>query len=486
MTLVALVAGIDIGTGGVRVTVCDAAGVVWAEAEQALHTARRGALLEQDPAAWRVAAATCLRQVTEQVRDRASIRGIAVAATSGTVCLLDERGAPLRPALLYADSRAEVEAAYIATHATELQARLGYRFHSSWGLPKLLWLAHHEPALFAQTRYLAHAGDTLTGWLCGDYAVTDATQALKTGYDLVADRWPDLINELGLPLAKLPRVVSAGQPVGTVTADAAAATGLPVGATVVAGMTDSCAAQVAAGATRPGQWLSVLGTTLVFKGVSRELLRDPFGRLYCHRHPAGFWLPGAASNVGGEALRRWPAEQLPALDHAAADLTPTNLTIYPLRRAGERFPFIRPSAQGFEVGTPASDEERYAATLEGVAYIERLGYALIAELAGATEPTLRTAGGGARSPVWLQIRADVLQRPLAVASATGASFGAAVLAAGVTLHADLDSATAAMAHTSATVLPRPAYAERYDGGYQRFLAACVERGYLLGPRQRLL
>ena len=477
MGLVNLVAGVDVGTGGVRVTVCDTTGTVWAEAAHALTTDRRGALLEQDPTAWRLAAATGLRQVTAELRGRARILAVAVAATSGTVCLLDAHGAPLRPAMLYADSRAEAEATLIATHAADLQARLGYRFHSSWGLPKLLWLAHHEPTLFAQARYFAHAGDVLNGWLCGDYGVTDATQALKTGYDLLAERWPAFIATLGMPLAKLPRVVPAGQPIGQVTPDAAAATGLAVGTIVVAGMTDGCAAQVAAGVTRPGQWLSILGTTLVFKGVSRELLHDPLGRLYCHRHPAGFWLPGAASNIGGEALHQWPAARLPALDRAAAALSPTRLSSYPLRREGERFPFIRPEARGFLVGTPASDEEQYAATLEGVAYVERLGYALITALAGTTTPELRTAGGGARSEVWLQMRANVLQRPLAVAAATGAGFGAAVLAAAATLHPDLDSATAAMAHTSVTVTPQPATAERYEAGYQRFLAACTARGY---------
>jgi sugar (pentulose or hexulose) kinase len=309
-----LVAGIDIGTGGVRVTACDGTGTIHAEAEQPLHTNRYEGRLEQDPSEWREAAAACLRHVRSQLSDHARILAVSVAATSGSICLLDANGAPLRPAILYADNRSEAEADRIAAHADELQSRLGYRFHSSWGLPKLLWLAHHEPELFAQARYLAHAGDALNGWLCGDYAVTDMTQALKTGYDLLEDRWPSFIDELGLPIAKLPRVVPAGAPIGRVTASASEATGLPVGTLVVAGITDSCAAQIAAGATRPGQWFSVLGTTLVFRGVSRELVRDPLGRLYCHRHPSGYWLPGAASNVGGEALHPWLAAHLVEFD----------------------------------------------------------------------------------------------------------------------------------------------------------------------------
>jgi xylulokinase len=475
----ALVAGVDLGTGGVRAVACDAAGRIWAQAERPLATRRDGPLLEQDPAEWRQATAECLRAVSAQLHGRATIAAIGVTATSGTICLLDERGEALRPAIMYADMRAHAEAREIDLLAGDLRARLGYAFNSSWGLPKLVWLARNEPQLVARARHLAHAGDAVSGWLCGDYGVTDMTQALKTGYDLIELRWPDLIEAgLGLPIAKLPRVVPAGQVIGRVTGASATATGLPAGTLVVAGMTDGCASQLAAGAASPGQWLSVLGTTLVFKGVSTRLVRDPLGRIYCHLHPDGHWLPGAASNVGGAALAEWPSEALPALDQQAAALTPTGLVAYPLRQAGERFPFLHDQARAFLVGEPRTDAERYAATLEGVAYVERLGYDLLGELTGEPARQILTTGGGARSSAWLQIRADVLGKPIGVAAASGASFGAAVLAAGATLHPDLASATRALAHTRQVVEPRAERAAAYDDGYQRFLAACRARGYL--------
>lgn len=474
-----LVAGVDLGTGGVRALACDAAGQVWAQAERPLATRRDGPLLEQHPADWRQATAECLRAVTAELRGRATIVAISVAATSGTICLLDERGDALGPAIMYADTRAQAEAQAIDVLAGDLRARLGYAFNSSWGLPKLLWLARNEPQLVARARHFAHAGDAVNGWLCGDYGVTDMTQALKTGYDLLELRWPGMIEAaLGLPTAKLPRVVAAGQELGRVTATAAVATGLLAGTLVVAGMTDGCASQLAAGAASPGQWLSVLGTTLVFKGVSARLVRDPLGRIYCHRHPDGHWLPGAASNVGGAALAEWPSAALPALDRQAAELTPTGLAAYPLRQVGERFPFVHAGAREFLVGEPSSDAERYAAMLEGVAYVERLGYDLLGELTGAPAEQILTTGGGAHSPTWLQIRADVLGRPLGVAAASGASFGAAVLAAAATLHPGLASATRALAHTRQVVEPRAEHSAVYEEGYQRFLEACRARGYL--------
>ena len=481
MSLTELVVGIDVGTGGVRVIACDAAGTPWAEAEHPLTTVREGPFVEQDPRAWWAATASGLRQVTAAVQGRGLIRAVGVTATSGTVCLLAADGQPVRPALLYSDSRAGAEAAEVNALAQDLCDRLGYRFHSSWALPKLLWLLRHEPAHLAAARYFAHAGDFVTGCLCGDFAVTDPTQALKTGYDLLREQWPtDLLDQLGLPPERLPRVVRSGAAVGTVTPAAAAETGLAPGTVIVAGMTDGCAAQVAAGATRPGQWFSVIGTTLVIKGVTTELLRDPAGRVYCHRHPSGDWLPGAASNTGGEALAPWPRAQLPALDQEAAQRTPTSLLTYPLRSQGERFPFVHPEAVGFTLGTPSAPGEAYTAVLEGVAYVERLGFAVLRELGAVVAGPILTAGGGAKSAVWNQIRADVLQLPLSVPRLTGASFGAAVLAATAAFDQTLVEAAARMTHAAATVLPRPAYAAAYTERYAGFVEACRARGYLRG------
>jgi xylulokinase len=479
MSQAALVVGIDIGTGGVRVVACDGHGQTWAEAGRPLATAGDGPVVEQDPAEWWQGTAACLRQVTAEVRGRAMIVAVGVAATSGTVCLLDERGHALRPAIMYADRRGQEEVTRINQVAEDLDQRLGYRFNTSWGLPKLLWLLQHEPDRAARAGCFAHAGDVITGRLCGDYRVTDLTQALKTGYDLLEGRWPSWIEtQLGLPLAKFPRVVPSGQIVGRVTATAAEETGLSTQTIVVAGMTDGCASQIAAGATQPGQWLSVLGTTLVVKGVSEELVRDPLGRIYCHRHPEGYWLPGAASNTGGAALSAWPAGALASLDREAMHLTPASVVVYPLRQQGERFPFVQPAAQGFVEGTPGSAGELYAATLEGVAYVERLGYEIVRELGVAIHPPLLTAGGGAKSSVWTQIRADVLQQPVGVAAMTGAGFGAAVLAASATLHDTLAAACRAMTRITEIVMPRGERAARYDENYRRFLATCQARGYL--------
>jgi sugar (pentulose or hexulose) kinase len=299
---------------------------------------------------------------------------------------------------------------------------------------------------------------------------------------------------LKLPVEKLPRVVAPGEVVGAVTTQAAQVTGLCPGTLVVAGMTDGCAAQIAAGAVAPGDWNSTLGTTLVIKGVTGQLLRDPDGRIYSHRHPDGYWLPGGASNVGGEILAiRFPEADLVALDRRAADLSPTGFVAYPLARRGERFPFVHPGAEGFvlpflpvpgqragsAVTSPGIDRATlYTACLEGVAYVERLGYETLESLGAIVGDVIRAAGGGARSDVWLQIRADVLKRQLLRPVETGAAMGAAILAASRTHYDGVIPAARAMVKIERSVQPRPALVERYEERYQRFCAVCAERGYL--------
>jgi sugar (pentulose or hexulose) kinase len=508
--------GLDVGTQGARALVCEVPergeipeegsekGRIVAQAAQpfppgTIPSALPPGYAEQSPAGWWEAAVACLRQVTAYVPPE-TIQALSVTSTSGTLCLLDADGGPLIPALMYNDARAGDEAAEVQAAGADLSARLGYRFNPSFALAKFLWLARHHPDVVDRAWYAAHAADFIVGRLCGEYGVTDYSNALKTGYDLspqtegtFADRWPDFIVEkLNLPADKLPRVVAPGEVIGTVATEAAEATGLRAGTLVVAGMTDGCAGQIAAGAVAPGDWNSTLGTTLVIKGVTERLLRDPQGRIYSHRHPDGYWLPGGASNVGGEILAaHFPEAHLADLDRQAVFLSPTDLVAYPLARRGERFPFVRPDAVAFvlpfrpvsgerleEVAAGTDQATLYAAYLEGVAYVERLAYETLESLGATVGDVIHAAGGGARSDVWLQIRADVLNRELLRPAETGAAMGAAILAASRTLYEGVIPAARAMVRVERSVEPRPALVEGYEARYQYFRAVCVERGYV--------
>jgi len=476
-------AGIDVGTQGVRVIVCDVRGdlITHAEAPLAWQAATElpAGWAEQDPRQWWAATTACLRRVTATL-DRSLLAGLSITSTSGTVCLVDGAGAPLGLALMYNDGRAQAEALEVQAAGGDLAERLGYRFVATFALPKLLWLQRHSPAHWAAARYLLSPTDFIAGSLTGDFTVTDYSNALKTGYDLLEGCWPDFIEtDLGIARHRLPRVVAPGAPIGRVTAAAADLTGLAPDMPVLAGMTDGCASQVSTGVVAPGQWNSTLGTTLVIKGVTRELLRDPEGRVYCHRHPDGYWLPGGASNTGGEGIaRRFSTDRLSQLNAGALALAPTGLIVYPLARTGERFPFSRPNAEGFALGGASDEAELYTAYLEGTAYVERLAYDVLAELGAEVGQTLYVAGGANHSEAWLQLRADILNKTLLVPEEGGGAKGAAVVAAGGVYYGGIVPAAQAMVHLTGEVLPRPELRAAYDELYGRFRAACQERGYL--------
>ena len=483
-----LVMGVDVGTQGARVVVADARGQVLARAAQEFARVAIADLppghLEQNPADWWEAARACVLSVVAQLRaqsrDAREIVAGAVDSTSGTVLLLDASGQALRPALMYNDRRAGSEADEINAVSREFCEKVGYRFNSSFALPKILWLARHEPQHWARTKYVAHAADYIVGQLTGVFDVSDQSNSLKSGFDLVDFQWPDFIEtNLEIERARLPRVLRSGETIAPISRAGAAATNLATSTAITAGMTDGAADQVASGAHRSGDWNTVLGTTITLKGLTRELLKDPLGRVYCHLHPLGYWMPGGAGNVGARVLDEWfPDVDKIAYGRAALALSPTPLTIYPLTQKGERFPFNKPDAVGFSEGTARGETELYAAHLEGVACTERLAYDVVMELGAEVNERIYTTGGGARSLEWMQIRADILGRELARAANADAAMGGAIIAASQTLFDDIAEATARMVQIDRVVAPRAELAPRYQELYQRFLVALRQRDYI--------
>jgi xylulokinase len=408
------------------------------------------------------------------------IRAVAVAGTSGTVLPVDVRGEPNHNALMYNDSRSKDVLPDVRRAAALQEARLGYAIKSSFSLPKLVWLCRNVPGLLERTARFVHATDYIVGCLTGEFGVTDHNNALKTGFDLIAYRWPSFIErDLHLPISRLPRVIPPGEPIASLSQEASESTGLSTRTQVVAGMTDGTAAQLASGATRVGSWNSILGTTLVIKGISETLINDPLGRFYSHLHPQKKWMPGGASNTGAEWIEgHYPGENPGRLDRMAEKYLPTNLTAYPLVRRGERFPFVNPGAEGFLDGEPTDKLEGYAAKLEGLAYLERLAYDSLESLGAPISDKVYVTGGGARSDLWLHVRATVLKRQMARPRVGETAMGAAILAASRALFENLDQASLSMVQIAEQIDPDRKWESAYQSGYERFLAACRRRGYL--------
>ena len=278
------------------------------------------------------------------------IRGVAADATSGTILLMDDAGRALTRGLMYDDTRAIEETQRVNEAGGAVWSALGYhRMQAAWGLPKLLWLRRERRALVTPGTRLAHQSDFITRRLAGKPVATDTSNALKTGCDLFTEDWPRAVfTALDIPMELLPPVVRSGTRLGSVCASAAAETGIPEGVPIFAGMTDGCASQIGAGALRVGSWNSVLGTTLVLKGVAPQLIHDPLGVVYSHRSPDGDWLPGGASSVGATpAAWGFAGRDLDALSAQAAPRGPAGAIAYPLATRGERFPFHSPEGRRF-------------------------------------------------------------------------------------------------------------------------------------------
>ncbi|WP_062213443.1 FGGY-family carbohydrate kinase [Streptomyces sp. NBRC 109706] len=475
--------GVDLGTQSVRALAVDEEGRQIAAASRPLTGRRSGPRHEQDPADWWRGTVEALAELTANLAGR-PVGALAVCATSGTVLLTDADGTPRTAGMMYDDTRAGALAAEAQEAGAALWSRLGYRMQPAWALPKLLWW--RDAGLLTGGARLTHQPDVIAARLVGRPVASDSSHALKTGYDLIAGGWPtEILDALRLDPAALPEVVRPGSVLGTVAAEAAALTGLPVGTPVIAGMTDGCAAQLAAGALDIGQWNAVLGTTLAFKGVSAALPHDPTGAVYSHRAPHGdLWLPGGASSTGAGAIRAL----FPDADEAAlAELTSAAARVtevpvcYPLVGEGERFPFVLSTARGFlGEGPLASDGDAptvFAAVLTGVAHVERLSFALLAQAGADVGGPVAFTGGGARNDWWNQLRCDMLGVPVWLPENPEPALGMAVLAAGA-VSGDIPLAARRLVRVRRTLQPDPERTAALLPGYHAFVEALAARDWL--------
>ena len=469
--------GLDLGTQSVRALAVNGAGAVHGTGTHKLQSRREGPRHEQDPEQWWQAVATASREALREVAP-GSVRGVAVDATSGTVLLVDQRGDPLTPGLMYDDTRATDDLERVNQAGDAVWRDLGYqRMQPAWALPKLLWLLREHPDLVPNAR-LAHQNDFINSRLVGQSVPTDLSNALKTGADLIHESWPeDVLDMLGVPASILPALVRPGTAIGTVCPGAAEASGIPAGTPVISGATDGCAAQLGAGALSVGSWNSVLGTTLVLKGVTRELIRDPLGVVYSHKAPNGNWLPGGASSTGAGAISRdFPGADLDDLNRRASQYEPAGALAYPLVSTGERFPFVAPKARGFFLGTPADEADHFAAVLQGVAFIERLCFDYLDLLGAPLDGDLILTGGATKSAYWCQLRADVLGRPVTLPDNAESALGMAVLAASSGREAA--DVAAEMVRIRDVVEPRAGSAGRFYDPYIHLIEELEKRGWL--------
>lgn len=484
------IAGIDLGSTGVRGIVADPEGKVILNLHEPFATEklyrgciREGEKHEQNPRVWVESVRALLKRIVDKLQEagyrKDDIKAVCSDSTSGTILAVDELGNPLMNALMYNDIRATNEAREIQEVAKEFCQKLGYKFNASFALPKMIWIKKHLPEVFKRTYKFLHANDFLMGLLSGEYFHSDVSNCLKAGYDFVNGEWPDFIEQsFGLMTEKLPDVVVPGKKVAEVSGEIERLTGFPTGTWIISGMTDSTMALIASGASVPGDIFSSLGTTLVTRVLSRDLLRDPHGRVYCHILPGKnpIYLPGGASSVGAECLQAYfPKLKYDLYDQRALDLFPVESITYPLVRKGERFPFVYSEAEHFYQGS--NDEfERYTAYLQAVAFVERLGIETLGSLGADITGRVYTIGGAVKSVPWLQIRADVIQKQVSRPKIIEAAYGAAILAAAVICYRDnLSGTIQKFVKPDIIVSPRVGLKEKVEDKYKKFLTVIKNR-----------
>ncbi|MDX3925037.1 MAG: FGGY-family carbohydrate kinase [Shinella sp.] len=412
----AIVVGIDIGTSGVRAVAMAPDFSVLASGAAKLSEFSPD---HRDPAVWRQAMRAALGRLFGSFAD-GNVVAVSIDGTSGTLLPVDAAGMPLAPPMMYNDPVTELAVLEaITAHAPRDSAAHG----ATSGLAKAI---SFQP--LPDVHRVLHQADWLSGLLTGHFGISDENNALKTGYDPIARRWPDWIADTGARTDLLPQVRPAGEPVGTVTKAASAEFGLPEGAAVVAGTTDGCASFLATGAGRPGDGVSALGTTLTVKMLSDKPLFAPEYGLYSHRI-GDMWLAGGASNTGGIVLSQYFGNEEIARLSARLDPTvETGLDYYPLAKPGERFPINDPALAPRMSPRPQSDEDFLKALFEGIASVEALAYARLAELGAPKLACVRSVGGGAANEAWKVIRTRRLGVPFPPVLSEEAAAGAARLA----------------------------------------------------------
>ncbi len=409
--------GIDFGTSGARAIVIDREKNIVASTSAKFTNIAPN----QQAQTWQATLDDLILQLPVEIRKQ--LKAIAFNGTSSTVLLCDSTGKSITAPLLYNDSRGKQVLKEIKAIAPKNHVVVS----ATSSLAKLLWW--QQQPYFFQARYLLHQADWLAYLLHGKLGISDYHNALKLGYDVDNFNYPDWLQNL--PCNNLyPQVLSPGAPVGKITPENCDRFDIAPNCIIRTGTTDSIAAFLASGASKPGEAVTSLGSTLVLKLLSKtKVSASEFG-IYSHRL-GQLWLTGGASNTGGAVLKHFfDEQQLEDLSRQIDADIASSLEYYPLLKPGDRFPVNNPNLLPQLEPRPTNSVEFLHGLLESMCRIEKLGYQKLQELGASKLTHIYTAGGGAKNAAWRTIRQRHLQIPVSKAYNTQAAYGTALLAAG--------------------------------------------------------
>lgn len=472
--------GADIGSQSVKALLLDPDGREVASAGQGCtmsHPASGWA--EQDPAQWREGLAAAVRQLfAASGVAPAEVTHLGLASQVDGVVPVDRSRRPLRPAIIWLDRRAAHEAAALADKVgTEaIFATTGLNADSSHIAPKIMWLREHEPQTYRAAVSFPPAGGYVLGWLTGTIAQDHANASSTLLYDVSSGRWDDVMLEAaGIEPGRLAPIRPAAEVAGTLTREAAQALGLDQRCAVVVGTGDEHGACVGAGAIVPGLVADVTGTAEPVAVTAPGPVFDTEQVVETHAHAVtGLLLvenPGFVS--GGCTL--WCGQNVLGIDQAglfgqAAQAAPgSDGVLFLPAVSGATVPRWNDRMRGVFAGLSMNhgQPELARAVIEGCAFAlqDVLGRM---DALGLSGEEIRVVGGGTRSMLWLQIKADVTGRRVQpVLSSEPTALGAAVLAgvAAGTFADPADGVTRTVRLAPRSFVPdhrtREVYAERY-------------------------
>ncbi len=434
---------------------------------------------EQDPASWWDGALIAVRGALAKAGiDGSAVAAIGLAGQMHGLVLLDAADRVLRPAILWNDQRTgdACDAIRAAVGPERLIAITGNDALTGFTAPKLVWVRDNEPAVWGKVAHVLLPKDYLRLRLTGEHALDKSDGAGTILFDLAKRDWsPEILAALEIDPAWLPPTFEGPQVTGTITAAAAAATGLVAGTPVVAGGGDQAANAVGVGVVAPGEMALSLGTSGVVFAATDRPLHEPRGivHAFCHAVPERWHMMSVMLSAAGSL--RWfrdalaPGMAFADLAAEAAEVPAGSDGLYFLPYlSGERSPHPDPLSRGAFVGLTLGHDRRHLtrAVMEGVAFGLRDGLDLMLAAGLPAPAQVRASGGGTASPLWRQILADVLDAEIATVETTeGAAYGAGLLAAvAVGWYPTVDAITGALVRTTPVAAPGPnaaAYAERH-------------------------
>lgn len=463
--------GIDVGTGGTRALLIDASGQVISgfTAAHADMQMQHPLWAEQDPDDWWRAAQEAILGVLKQTGiSGASVKGVGFSGQMHGVTMLDQAKKVVRPALIWCDQRSQPQVDAITEKAgpENILKWTANPVLTGFTLPKFLWVRDHQPELFEQVHHLMLPKDYVRFKLSNELAA-DVSDASGTSlFDVVNRRWSKEMCEVsGVDPVILPPVFESSEVCGKVSAEAAKLTGLRAGTPVIAGAGDQAASAVGNGIVEPGIVSCTLGTSGVVFAHMENVAYDPAGRVhtFCHAVPNKWHVMGVTQGAG--LSLQWFKSQLATdssydtlMEEAATAPAGSDGLIWLPYLMGERTPILDALARGGWIGLTARHRraDLIRSLIEGVSYSQKDCLDVIEEL-GVNVTTVRASGGGAKSPFWRQVLADVFARKVTTLDTQeGSAYGAALLGmVGTGAFATVEEACQSAIRETSTFQPSP-------------------------------